>query len=147
MKSKRQNRILTLLDTESISTQKELAERLRKEGFAITQATVSRDIKELRLTKVSIGDNRYQYVVPKDQPKGHKLQLVLQEFLLSYEFSENLIVLKSAPGNANTIASAIDQSQWPEIIGTLAGDDTVMLIVKPREAVLDVLKRIDGYLK
>lgn len=145
IKAKRQSRILNIIAKESIGTQHELAERLKEEGFKITQATVSRDIKELRLTKVSVGENAYRYVSAIEKPMSHKLQLVLKEFLVSYEFSENIIILKTAPGNANTIASALDHSKWPEIIGSLAGDDTILLVVKPKEAIQDVLDRIDSY--
>ncbi len=71
--------------------------------------------------------------------------MVLREFILSYDYSENLLILNTAPGNANTVASAIDRARWPQVIGTLAGDDTVMLVIKPKEAVQEVVEKIEDY--
>lgn len=146
MKNRRQRRILEIVANETIGTQKELAERLQQEGFETTQATISRDIKELLLVKVNIGGDRYKYVIAQETPvTDSKLRMVLREFVLSYDYSENLLILNTAPGNANTVASALDRARWPQIIGTLAGDDTVMLVIKPKEAVEDVAHRIEDY--
>ena len=123
-----------------------MAERLQQEGFETTQATISRDIKELLLVKVNIGGDRYKYVIAQETPvTDAKLRMVLREFIISYDFSENLLILNTAPGNANTVASAIDRARWPQVIGTLAGDDTVMLVIKPKEAVKDVVEKIEDY--
>ena len=141
MKNRRQRRILEIVSNETIGTQKELAERLQQEGFETTQATISRDIKEL-----NIGGDRYKYVIAQETPvTDAKLRMVLREFIISYDFSENLLILNTAPGNANTVASAIDRARWPQVIGTLAGDDTVMLVIKPKEAVKDVVEKIEDY--
>ncbi|MEE0510029.1 MAG: arginine repressor [Peptococcaceae bacterium] len=146
MKNRRQRRILEIVSNETIGTQKELAERLQQEGFETTQATISRDIKELLLVKVNIGGDRYKYVIAQETPvTDAKLRMVLREFIISYDFSENLLILNTAPGNANTVASAIDRARWPQVIGTLAGDDTVMLVIKPKEAVKDVVEKIEDY--
>lgn len=146
MKNRRQRRILEIVSNETIGTQKELAERLQQEGFETTQATISRDIKELLLVKVNIGGDRYKYVIAQETPvTDAKLRMVLREFILSYDYSENLLILNTAPGNANTVASAIDRARWPQVIGTLAGDDTVMLVVKPKEAVQEVVEKIEDY--
>ena len=146
MKNRRQRRILEIVSNETIGTQKELAERLQQEGFETTQATISRDIKELLLVKVNIGGDRYKYVMAQETPvTDAKLRMVLREFIISYDFSENLLILNTAPGNANTVASAIDRARWPQVIGTLAGDDTVMLVIKPKEAVKDVVEKIEDY--
>ena len=146
MKNRRQRRILEIVSNETIGTQKELAERLQQEGFETTQATISRDIKELLLVKVNIGGDRYKYVIAQETPvTDAKLRMVLREFIISYDFSENLLILNKAPGNANTVASAIDRARWPQVIGTLAGDDTVMLVIKPKEAVKDVVEKIEDY--
>lgn len=146
MKNRRQRRILEIVSNETIGTQKELAERLQQEGFETTQATISRDIKELLLVKVNIGGDRYKYVIAQETPvTDAKLRMVLREFILSYDYSENLLILNTAPGNANTVASAIDRARWPQVIGTLAGDDTVMLVIKPKEAVKDVVEKIEDY--
>lgn len=146
MKNRRQRRILEIVSNETIGTQKELAERLQQEGFETTQATISRDIKELLLVKVNIGGDRYKYVIAQETPvTDAKLRMVLREFILSYDYSENLLILNTAPGNANTVASAIDRARWPQVIGTLAGDDTVMLVIKPKEAVQGVVEKIEDY--
>ena len=146
MKNRRQRRILEIVSNETIGTQKELAERLQQEGFETTQATISRDIKELLLVKVNIGGDRYKYVIAQETPvTDAKLRMVLREFILSYDYSENLLILNTAPGNANTVASAIDRARWPQVIGTLAGDDTVMLVIKPKEAVQEVVEKIEDY--
>ena len=146
MKNRRQRRILEIVSNETIGTQKELAERLQQEGFETTQATISRDIKELLLVKVNIGGDRYKYVIAQETPvTDAKLRMVLREFILSYDYSENLLILNTAPGNGNTVASAIDRARWPQVIGTLAGDDTVMLVIKPKEAVQEVVEKIEDY--
>ncbi|MEE0434129.1 MAG: arginine repressor [Peptococcaceae bacterium] len=146
MKNRRQRRILEIVANETIGTQKELAERLQQEGFETTQATISRDIKELLLVKVNIGGDRYKYVIAQETPvTDAKLRMVLREFILSYDYSENLLILNTAPGNANTVASAIDHAGWHQVIGTLAGDDTVMLVIKPKEAVQEVIEKIEDY--
>ena len=146
MKNRRQRRILEIVSNETIGTQKELAERLQQEGFETTQATISSDIKELLLVKVNIGGDRYKYVIAQETPvTDAKLRMVLREFILSYDYSENLLILNTAPGNANTVASAIDRARWPQVIGTLAGDDTVMLVIKPKEAVQEVVEKIEDY--
>lgn len=146
MKNRRQRRILEIVSNETIGTQKELAERLQQEGFETTLATISRDIKELLLVKVNIGGDRYKYVIAQETPvTDAKLRMVLREFILSYDYSENLLILNTAPGNANTVASAIDRARWPQVIGTLAGDDTVMLVIKPKEAVQEVVEKIEDY--
>ena len=146
MKNRRQRRILEIVSNETIGTQKELAERLQQEGFETTQATISRDIKDLLLVKVNIGGDRYKYVIAQETPvTDAKLRMVLREFILSYDYSENLLILNTAPGNANTVASAIDRARWPQVIGTLAGDDTVMLVIKPKEAVQEVVEKIEDY--
>ena len=74
-----------------------------------------------------------------------KLRMVLREFIISYDYSENLLILNTAPGNANTVASAIDRASWPQVIGSLAGDDTVMLVIKPASAVHEVVEKIEDY--
>lgn len=148
MKSKRQRKILELIKKNVISTQEELVDLLKQEGLNVTQATVSRDIKDLRLIKVSIGDEKYKYAVPKEQIKisEKKLRFMLKEFVLKIDYSENLIVIKTPPGNANAVASVIDNSHWEEIIGTIAGDDNILLIIKPKDAVKEIINRLKSYM-
>lgn len=147
MKNRRQRRILEIVAEQDIATQKELADVLKEEGFDITQATVSRDIKELQLIKVAVGGDRYKYGRPQDAVPGDgKLRMIFREFVLSYEASENIIMVNTAPGNANTVAYVIDRLNWPQVIGTLAGDDAILCVVKPKEAVPEVLALIESYL-
>jgi transcriptional regulator of arginine metabolism len=134
MKDRRQRAILTLVATRPIHSQDELVSLLERQGYAATQATVSRDIKDLGLVKVPIkgeGDDAlFKYVVPSATLNYvSRLHRVVAELVTSVEESDNLIVIKSGPGSAQMIASAIDEAQWPEILGTIGGDDTILVVV------------------
>ncbi|MDK2823239.1 MAG: transcriptional regulator of arginine metabolism [Clostridia bacterium] len=147
LKTKRHKKILELIQNQIISTQEEVAEALRKEGFNVTQATVSRDIKELGLIKVAIGNEMYKYALPMEVTVSEsRLKFMIKEFVLKYDYSENIIVIKTPPGNAQAVASVIDNAQWREVIGTVAGDDTILLVIKPVSAVPTVIKKINSYL-
>jgi transcriptional regulator of arginine metabolism len=150
MKVRRQKKILEIVKNSQISTQSELAEELTKAGFKVTQATVSRDIKELRLVKVSQGDNSYTYGLPKGQipvRDNHRLRRMFREVVLSIEYSENIIVIRTLPGNAHGVASLIDGVDWSDLIGTVAGDDTIMSVIRPKEATEDVVRRMRGLME
>ena len=136
------------LQTKNIATQEELAIALRQEGYDVTQATVSRDIKELALIKVNSTGDQYRYAKPGDDSAlpDNKLRFMLKEFVVNYAASENLLVIHTAPGNANAVASAIDKAQWKYIIGTIAGDDTIVLIVQEKDKVADVIECLKQYL-
>lgn len=143
MKVRRQMKILELINSRPIETQEELAELLSQSGFEVTQATVSRDIKELRLIKVPTGQDRYRYALPPELPKGTiepRLRRIFRESVISMDSSENLIVVKCLPGSAQAVGSAIDSLDWEDIIGTVAGDDTILVVVKQKEKVPEVLK-------
>ncbi|HEV3155587.1 MAG TPA: arginine repressor [Candidatus Baltobacteraceae bacterium] len=133
MKDRRQRAILTLVATRPVRSQDELAELLESQGFEATQATVSRDIKELGLAKVPIKDGgaqHFKYVVPQgEQSYASRLHRLVAELVRSVKSSVNLIVLRTPPGSAMMVATAIDEAQWPEIIGTIGGDDTILVIV------------------
>lgn len=147
MRSSRQRRILELIEAEEIGTQKDLAERLQAEGYNVTQATVSRDIKALQLIKIHIDEDRYRYACHENQGMSEsKFRMIMREFVMSFDHSENLVVINTAPGNANPVAYALDQSDWPEVIGTIAGDDTVLLVIKPTSAVKTIVNRLNDYL-
>ncbi|KYH31645.1 arginine repressor [Moorella mulderi DSM 14980] len=112
----------------------------------MTQATVSRDIKELGLVKVPAGENLYRYAAPPGQPLVNtygRLQRLFEDSVVKVDDSENLILIRTMPGTAHAVASCLDNLAWPEIIGTVAGDDTILVIVKPKEAVATVLKRFE----
>jgi len=145
MKARRQMKIQAIITKEVIHTQEELAERLRQEGFDVTQATVSRDIKEMGLIKVPTSDDDYRYAVPGSaQPANspERLKRRMRETVVTVNDSENLIVIRTIPGNAQALADLIDKSNWEEVIGTVAGDDTILLIVKPLSAVPTIRARM-----
>jgi transcriptional regulator of arginine metabolism len=134
MKEDRQRAILTLVATRPVHSQEELVALLERQGFEATQATVSRDIKELGLAKVPIRENGgdiFKYVVPAAAVNYvSRLHRAVAELVTSVDGSANLIVLRTPPGSAMLVASAVDEAGWPEILGTLGGDDTVLTIVR-----------------
>ena len=150
-KARRQARILQLVAERVMDTQEDLAARLQGEGFAVTQATVSRDIRELRLVKVPTGDGRYRYAPAEGQAPGAVLsERMLHAFLecvTGFDSSENIVVLYTLAGTAEGVAEAVDSLRAPEVIGTLAGERTVFVVVKPKRAVprfLDRVRRLLG---
>lgn len=149
MKARRQAKILELIRHNVIETQEDLAEALGRHGIPVTQATVSRDIKELQLNKVPAGDGRYRYALPDEQPSvsWDKRRRIFQESVLGLDFSENIVIVKSLPGTAPGVASALDHLGWPEMIGSVAGDDTVMVVIKPKEATVEVVDRIRNLMR
>lgn len=145
MKTRRQKKIIEIIQNNIISTQEELAEALRNQGFEVTQATISRDIKELRLVKIPTGHNSYKYGVPNEQgvvQNEDRLRRMMQELVIGMDYSENIVVLRTYPGNAHGVASLIDAANWKEVIGTVAGDDTILLVVKPISAVPALMQKI-----
>lgn len=143
-KVKRQQLILSIIAEKSIETQLQLTQELRARGLKVTQATVSRDIKELGLIKVPSGENSYRYAPPPEERRLNpyvRLQRLFQDSVTKVDFSENLILIRTLPGTAHAVASCIDQIEWKEIIGTVAGDDTILVIVKPKEAVPEIFNR------
>ncbi|MBR3039057.1 MAG: arginine repressor [Lachnospiraceae bacterium] len=131
MKQKRQLRIIELVNHNAIETQEELALRLREEGFAVTQATVSRDIRELNLTKMPCGSGRQKYTFISENSGGasDKYVRILHDGLISMEPAGNLLVLKTVSGMAMAVAAAIDAMHFAEVVGCIAGDDTIMAAV------------------
>lgn len=151
MKLRRQQLILEIIEEKPIATQEELADELHVRGICATQATISRDIKELQLVKIPTGADSYRYARPYqqlDSPKVfERLRRVFQDAVVSLDFSENLIVIHTLPGTAQGIASAVDQVGWREIIGTVAGDDTILVVVKNRDVVLQIIERFEFLLE
>lgn len=130
-----------------VRTQDELAEALRSEGIDVTQATVSRDIKEMMLVKVPTGDGSYRYAFPAEHNitvSVARLEKTFQDSVLSVNSSGNIIVLRTLPGTAQAVAYVLDNIRWPEIIGSVAGDDTIFLVVKPEKAVSQVVERFES---
>lgn len=144
MKGRRQAKILEIIKNHVIETQEELAERLTAAGIPVTQATISRDIKELRLQKVPTGDGRYRYAVPEDPlaAPAEKFKRILREAVVSVDYAENLVVVKCLRGTAPGVGEAVDHLGWPELVGSVAGDDTVLVVVRPKEAAPAVTERL-----
>lgn len=150
MKNARQNKILELIEEYEISTQEALIQRLAEHGFESTQTTISRDIRQLRLIKGPTGRGTYKYVAPEvrrgnDAP-GHNSALT--DAVLKIEAAQNLIVIKTMAGMANAIAVCVDSLKIRDIVGSVAGDDTILLVFKTTEKALDVeaeLKSVFGH--
>ena len=130
MKSARHEKIIELIQQHDIDTQEELAARLNSAGFKVTQATVSRDIRALKLTKVAGKDGKSRYAVLSGASVelGDKYTRVLHDALTSIDVGQNMIVIRTVPGMAMGVAAALDALNWKEILGSIAGDDTVMVI-------------------
>ncbi|MDR2295519.1 MAG: arginine repressor [Clostridiales Family XIII bacterium] len=130
MRYSRQNKILELIGSQEIDTQEKLAALLRKSGYAVTQATVSRDIKELQLIKAATASGKYKYTVStgRDRPVRERFVKIFRETVQSVEHSGNIIVIKTLPGCANAAAEAIDSLRFAHILGSIAGDNTILLV-------------------
>src|SRR5690606_36441903 len=131
-KGQRHMKIREIIASNDIETQEELVEELKANGYNVTQATISRDIKELHLVKVPLPDGRYKYSLPADQRFNplQKLQRALTDAFVSIDGVAHFLILKTLPGNGNAIAVLIDHLEWSEILGTLSGDDTILIIVR-----------------
>ncbi|MBR1558702.1 MAG: arginine repressor [Clostridia bacterium] len=148
MKSARHNLILEIIDTMDIETQEELAEELKRRGVKVTQATVSRDIKELRLLKVLSENGGYKYATVERAEKGmnDRFARILAESIVNIDSVNNLIVITTLTASANAAGEAIDSMKWNEVLGTIAGDNTLLIIARSNEAVETVLARINALL-
>ena len=147
MKAIRHARIKEIIENTIVETQEDLAEALRKQNIEVTQATVSRDIKEMMLIKIPTGDGRYRYAYPIEKNvifSKSRMARMFQDSVIGLNFSENIIVIKTLPGTANAVASTLDYAKWPEIIGTVAGDDNILVVVKPIDAVAEVLEKLES---
>ena len=143
-KEKRQETILNLIMKGKIGTQEELTAALEKAGFKVTQATVSRDIREMSLTKVAMSDGTLRYVALKetDENLSEKYRHVFCEGFLSMDNALNILVIKTVSGMAMAVAAALDKMNFKEIVGTIAGDDTIMCAVRPVEDTANVMSRL-----
>ena len=149
MKSVRHDLILDIIDKKDIETQEELAAELKARGVKVTQATVSRDIKELRLLKVLSENGGYKYATAERAEKGmsERFIRILAESVMSIESAMNLIVIKTISASAQAAAEAIDSLKWPELLGTIAGDITILVIARSEEAVESVVSRFHALIK
>ena len=149
MKNARQTAILSIIEQNDIETQEELANRLRDMGIVVTQATVSRDIKELRLLKVLSGTGGYKYATADKAEHGLSERFVrmFKDSVLSVCFAGNIVVLKTLSGSANVAGEAIDSMRLPEILGTMAGDNTILAVVQNEEEAAKTVNRFRDMLK
>lgn len=144
MKTKRQNEIVRLIASGDIETQEELASELRALGYKVTQATVSRDIRELRLIKVPAKGGGFKYAKPErhETAVSERLARILSDSLVNVDSSGNMIVVKTLSGSANVAAEALDNLGWSEILGTIAGDNTIFIVVRNEADTAEITGRI-----
>ena len=149
MKGNRHQKIIELVDNYNIETQEELAERLKEEGYQVTQATVSRDIRALKLSKVSCGNGKQKYIAIKheDTRLSAKYIRVLKDGFVSMDTAQNILVIKTVSGMAMAVAAAVDAMELEETVGSIAGDDTIMVAVRTVEDTQAVMDKILEMLK
>lgn len=144
MKVSRHAKIVELISQYDIETQEELADRLNEAGFKVTQATVSRDIRDLKLTKISVDGGKQKYVVLKPEEEGtsEKYVQVLKNGYVSMDIAQNILVIKTVSGMAMAAAFVIDAMKWKEVVGSMAGDDTIMCVMRTNEDAMLVMEKI-----
>ncbi len=147
MKVNRHVKIVELVNKYMIETQEDLTEKLKQEGFQVTQATVSRDIRDLKLTKVQTDDGRQKYVVLKatENALRDKYIRILKDGFVSMDMAMNILVIKTVSGMAMAVGAAIDEMHWHEVVGCIAGDDTIMCAIRTMEdtaVVMDKIRKI-----
>ncbi len=142
MKIRRKFAIIDIISNRRISTQEELCQILKDSGYDVTQATVSRDVKELQLIKIPDSQG-YYYALPDNSPilnSHERMRRLFKDSVISIDYSENIVVIKTLPGAAQSIASLIDSAELENVLGTVAGDDTIFIVVKPLNAVKGIVK-------
>lgn len=145
MKSKRQAKILEIIARSDIETQEQLLSALQKEGFACTQATISRDIKDLRIVKEQSSAGVYRYtsgVGEEESTFFNRLNTIFKECVISFDSAQNIIIIRTMPGLASAAASAIDAMHSNSIVGSLAGDDTVLIVMRDNDAAASFCREI-----
>ena len=144
MKTKRQSKILELIRNNNIETQEELQAYLVKDGFAVTQATVSRDIREMKLTKISMegGGQKYAALNEKVENMSEKYVRVLRDGFVSMDVAQNILVIKTVSGMAGAVCASIDAMNIHEIVGSIAGDDTIMCAIRTTEDTVAIMKKL-----
>lgn len=144
MKIARHAKIIELINQYDIETQEDLAEKLQQAGFPVTQATISRDIRQLKLTKIARGNGKSKYAVVEGHSKepADKYVRVLRDSFVSMDMAQNILVIKTVSGMAMAAAAVVDGLNWPEIVGCIAGDDTIMCAVRSVDDTLIVMEKI-----
>jgi transcriptional regulator of arginine metabolism len=148
MKTERQNKILDLIVKKEIGTQEELLDELNKAGYHVTQATVSRDIREMNLTKVALSDGKLRYVAYRktEEDLSEKYHRIFRDAFLSMDTAMNILVIRTVSGMAMAVAAALDDMEFPEVVGSIAGDDTVMCAVRSVEDTVVVMRKLEEIL-
>ncbi|HEY5557509.1 arginine repressor [Acetobacterium sp.] len=149
MKVARQVKIIEIIENNLIETQEDLAQALKDTGFAVTQATISRDIKELKLIKITskVGIQHYAPLKDISTIYNERVTAVFRESVLTVDYVENNIVLRTLPAMAQAAALAIDGLEWSEIVGTIAGDDTIFVLIRDRELVPEIAGKFKKLMK
>ena len=144
MKSKRHAKILEIIRKYEVETQEELCEKLNQEGYSVTQATVSRDIRELKLTKVSTdgGRQKYMSISEKKEDMGEKFIRIFKDGFVSMDMAQNILVIKTVSGMAIALAAALDAMDFDEVVGSIAGDDTIMCAVRTAQDTANLMNRL-----
>ena len=145
MKSKRHTKILEIIAQKDIDTQEELADELKRAGFDVTQATVSRDIKNLKLLKMQDYNGRYKYTAPKPEitNTSHKLTSVLANLTVSVERIDKMVVVKTVAAGAAPVAEVIDGFEFADIAGTIAGENTIFIMLRSEEGAEELVEKIN----
>lgn len=143
MKYNRHARILDIVENYEIETQDELAEKLRELGMDVTQATISRDIKELRLVKVLSPSGKYHYSSMNHESSntGERLMVILKEAFVSCDYANNILVVKTLPGMAQAVGEIVDSLGWNDVVGTIAGDNTLMIVCRAERIAEDLMEK------
>lgn len=150
MKNNRQEKILAIIEAEPIETQEQLLAKLHEQGIESTQATISRDIKQLHLIKEPVGSGRYRYAVSAQKIKlnfAGRLQVILRESILSADRAQNLVVVKMMPGLGPAAGSAFDGMEIPAIVGTVSGDDTVLVVLRDEQSAAEFCTELTAMIK
>lgn len=149
MKRNRQEKLLELISRYEIETQDELIERLRENGYSATQATISRDIRELQIAKMTTGRGTYRYVLPKhaDPSPAVNFSATLIDSIINVQYAQNLVVLKTYPGLASAVAAGIDRMQANQILGCVAGDDTILIVTQDEDCARMLSEQVHDLLR
>lgn len=144
----RQLKLIEIINKNEIETQEALAEALRNEGYLVTQATVSRDIKDLGLIKVMTPNKTYKYAQPAStEQKSSGIMLNLfRECVISIDYAGHLIVIKTVSGGANSAATLVDKLNFPEVMGCVAGDDTILVVIKDQQKIVPIVEKLKSLL-
>ena len=150
MKNARQTKILELIEQRSIDRQEDLLYQLRAAGYTVTQATISRDIRELHLVKAATGDGKYRYIASFQQEKYHhapnRFEMIFREAVVKVDSAGNIVLVKCFTGMANAACEMFDSMVWNDVVGTLAGDDTFIVLMRCEEAALILCEQLRQFL-